>query len=187
MDAAATLTALTGLALTGDVAVLGPLADLLEETGREDLAATVRRRTRRFRAMLAPHNVSPQLAGLDYPGAAGHPEEQRRWYAARVLWPLPGVKPRLPDVLPRFADYHLLHPAWGSLHVVLGDGNTDDAAVLFCRRFAADRGDTEGYALALTLTFLSPSQRGRIDRKVSAWHDRRIAGRFRRRHDELAP
>lgn len=74
-----------------------------------------------------------------------------------------------PELIARFAAYKASTwgGAWGALHVVLEDGNTDDADG--CAEWARERGDAEGEALALLLEKMSGSQRGRIDRKVTQW------------------
>ncbi len=71
---------------------------------------------------------------------------------------------RIPDVVARFATYYQKNPAWGSLHVVLDDGNTD--CVLHCQEWAEEHGDDEGAALAEILGRMTKSQRGRLPRKV---------------------
>ena len=50
------------------------------------------------------------------------------------------MKITIPDVLPRFVEYLRKNPAGGSLHVVLGDGNTADSHVQFCIDYAERNG-----------------------------------------------
>ncbi len=171
----AVVTALTEAALAGDVTALPPLSDRLEEIGDTFLATQVRKRMGRFRAITSPHGMPVSVYN------SLKDEENRwppRWYANRVLAVLPGVKLRIPDVVERFAAYHRLHPAWYSLHVMFDDNNTDDRTTLFCRQCAAEHGDVEGYALAMILEYMSPSQRGRLNRKVIEWEARRPARIF---------
>lgn len=71
-----------------------------------------------------------------------------------------------PDVVARFAAYYRREPVWGSLHVVLDEGNIGDGSVERAREWAVERGDSEGEALAGLLMLMSPSQRGRLAAKV---------------------
>lgn len=77
----------------------------------------------------------------------------------------------LPEVVARFAAYYEEpgNGAWGSLHIVLDDGNVGDDCVLFCKQWALDRDDHEGAALADILLTLTKAQRGRLNRKVHEW------------------
>jgi len=81
------------------------------------------------------------------------------------------VKPHIPEVIERFVAYYQAKGdgAWGSLHIVLEDGNVLDSNVAFCRDYAARQGDTEGRALAEILLRMTRSQRGRLTRKVREW------------------
>jgi hypothetical protein len=75
----------------------------------------------------------------------------------------------------RFADYLDGHCAWGSLHVVLDDGNLEDSHVRFCLDWAREEGDAEGADLAALLLQMSRTQRGKIGRlacEESARRDR---------------
>jgi hypothetical protein len=71
------------------------------------------------------------------------------------------MKPTIPQVVARFADYYEqpLNGAWGSLHIVLDDDNVRKSDVEFCREHAIERGDTEGAALAEILILMSKTQR----------------------------
>jgi hypothetical protein len=69
------------------------------------------------------------------------------------------MKPSIPAVLDRFVAYYRQHPAWGSLHVVLDDGNVEDGCVLACIEWAEHHGDTEGASLAKVLLEMSKTQR----------------------------
>lgn len=59
----------------------------------------------------------------------------------------------------RFLDYYEENPTWGSLHIVLDDGNTEEDSVRFCVRAAEKSGDTEGAFLARLLLPLTDEQR----------------------------
>lgn len=58
--------------------------------------------------------------------------------------------------------YYRLKPenvCGGSLHIVLDDGNYDDHSVEFCRKYAAEQGDTDGVWLASVLQTLNVQER----------------------------
>ncbi len=65
----------------------------------------------------------------------------------------------------RFRAYHDGEPAWGSLHVVLEDENTEATSVAFCLEWAKKKGDPEGEALARLLLRMSEAQRLRVSRE----------------------
>lgn len=73
-----------------------------------------------------------------------------------------GVIVTIPDVIDRFRAYHDVHLAWGSLHVVLDDGNIGDDSVRGCIGYAQEVGDVEGEALARILLTMSKTQRLKI-------------------------
>lgn len=73
-------------------------------------------------------------------------------------------KPTVPEVLPLALAYHAQHPVWGSLHIVLEDGNVADKHVLGCAETAAERDDAEGLRLARLLLRMSKTQRSRLRR-----------------------
>jgi hypothetical protein len=77
-------------------------------------------------------------------------------------------KPTIPEVLPRFLAYYIDHPAWGSLHVVLDDGNVEDDCVRFCIEFAEQEGDEEGAELGRILMRMSKTQRNKLPPAVDA-------------------
>ncbi len=83
---------------------------------------------------------------------------------------------RIPDVVARFAAYYQKpgNEAWGSLHVVLADGNV--GCEYHCEEWATEHGDTEGAELALILQQMTPSQVGRLPRKVDEYIKRQLAG-----------
>lgn len=76
------------------------------------------------------------------------------------------ARPTVPDVIERFRAYHALpdNGAWGSLHIVLDDGNVDDDSVRFCIDWANKYHDTEGEELAHILLQMSKTQRLRLSR-----------------------
>ena len=74
------------------------------------------------------------------------------------------VKPTVPEVIDCFRAYLSKNPAWGSLHVVLDDGNVDDASVDFCIRYAKEHGDDEGTELGRILRQMSRTQRLKLGR-----------------------
>ena len=78
------------------------------------------------------------------------------------------MKPTIPEVVERFAAYFAANPAWGSLHVVLDDGNVADSSVQFCIEYAAERGDDEGAALGRVLLTMSKTQRSKLPAAVRA-------------------
>ena len=71
-------------------------------------------------------------------------------------------KPTIPDVLPRFQAYRFNNPTWGTLHIVLEDGNVADKDVQWCIEHAREHGDDEGAALAEILLTMSRTQRQRL-------------------------
>lgn len=77
-----------------------------------------------------------------------------------------GAKPTVPDVAPLVQAYREApgNGAGGSLHIVLDDQNIDDASVRFCRKWALERGDADGEALARVLLLCSKTQRLKLSR-----------------------
>ena len=69
------------------------------------------------------------------------------------------MKPTIPEVRDSFRAYLAQHPTWGSLHIVLDDGNVEDSSVEFCLDFARECGDAEGERLARILLRMSKTQR----------------------------
>lgn len=72
------------------------------------------------------------------------------------------TKLKLPEVLGLFKAYHRTHPEWGSLHVVLADGNVETSFVEYCREYAKSNNDIEGYMLASLLLRMSKTQRRKL-------------------------
>ncbi len=70
------------------------------------------------------------------------------------------------EMVTRFAAYVAEHTTWGSLHIVLEEGNVEDVNVEHCIRWAEKDGDAEGAALGRILLTLTTSQRGRLDRRA---------------------
>lgn len=85
-------------------------------------------------------------------------------------------KPAVPEVLPLVHAYRDLpgNAVGGSLHIVLDDGNVDDASVAWCRDYARENGDRPGVELAEILLRMSQTQR------------RKLAGMFYDRSDPNA-
>lgn len=77
------------------------------------------------------------------------------------------MKPNIPDVAADFRAYHAANLAWGSLHIVLDDGNVEDSSVEFCIKYAQENGDMEGERLAKILLTMSPTQRRKLPRACS--------------------
>jgi hypothetical protein len=68
-------------------------------------------------------------------------------------------KPTIPEVLDEFREYLRKNPVWGSLHIVLDDGNVGDDHVRYCLEQARAIGDDEGASLAEILLRMSKTQR----------------------------
>lgn len=74
------------------------------------------------------------------------------------------ARPSIPDVVSDFRAY-LTRPGnseWGSLHIVLADGNTGDIHVGYCIEFAREKADTEGERLGPILFGMSRTQRKKL-------------------------
>lgn len=80
------------------------------------------------------------------------------------------MRPQIPDVTERFHQYWILNPIWGSLHIVLEDGNVNDNNVEFCHKWAVEHGDIEGVKLALILLKMSKTQRKKLPKKVEEFN-----------------
>lgn len=74
----------------------------------------------------------------------------------------------IPEVLDRFRAYRDGDggPSWGSLHIVLADGNIADSSVKFCLDHALNTGDCEGASLAKVLMKMSKTQRAKLPRCI---------------------
>lgn len=81
---------------------------------------------------------------------------------------LQGTRPTVPEVLPVAVEYLRNNGAWGSLHIMLDDGNDGDSVMEFCQQHALDRGDILGYALATLMRHMSHSQRRRVGHHAEA-------------------
>ena len=73
-----------------------------------------------------------------------------------------GLKITLLEFKERYEDlfdhYSCNHPAWGSLHIILADGNIRRSDLRFCLQWAKRKGDWEGFILVQLLFLLSHSQ-----------------------------
>lgn len=67
--------------------------------------------------------------------------------------------PSISDVVERFREYNKLYPLWGSIHIVMEDGNVRDSDVLFCSGYAKTKMDQEGFELSEILLSMSKTQR----------------------------
>ena len=81
------------------------------------------------------------------------------------------VKPSIPDVVERFADYKSMpgNGMWGSLHIVLDDGNVEKQHVEWVAEYAREKGDVEGEALGRILLQMSMTQRKKLPHAVKAF------------------
>lgn len=86
-------------------------------------------------------------------------------------------RPAIPDVVDRFAGYYAApgNGAWGSLHIVLDDGNVRNHDVTFCIEQAQEKGDVEGEALGRILLSMSKTQRLKLPEAVRALEKKRGA------------
>lgn len=78
----------------------------------------------------------------------------------------PADRPTIPEVVARFAAYYRQNPAWGSLHVVMDDGNWN--SVEWCRDYAQREGDAEGAALAEILLQMTKTQMRKLEHQAVA-------------------
>ncbi len=78
----------------------------------------------------------------------------------------PKNKPFTNEELARFNSYRIVNPTWGSLHIVLDDGNVKDSDVQLCIESSIASSDAEGEALARILLTKSKSQRMRLPSKL---------------------
>ncbi|MNB58588.1 hypothetical protein D3C87_598700 [compost metagenome] len=78
----------------------------------------------------------------------------------------PSATITVPEVIERFAAYHMDYPVWGSLHIVLEDFNVDNHHVEWCIEYAIKEGDKEGEELGKILLQMSKSQRLKIAHKA---------------------
>lgn len=87
------------------------------------------------------------------------------------------MKPTIPDVVGRFSDYLKIpgNGSWGSLHIVLDDGNIGNDHVLYCIGCAEENGDGEGRELGLILLSMSKTQRKKLPDAVRAYDARASA------------
>ena len=73
-----------------------------------------------------------------------------------------------PELIEKFKAYHQRpeNGAWGSMHIVLDDGNYEDGHVDFCVQYALENADIEGWELAKILRQLSITQRIKIAKRA---------------------
>ncbi len=78
------------------------------------------------------------------------------------------MKPSIPEVIHLFKAYKEKpgNSVWGSLHIVLEDGNIKNDHIVFCKEWARDLGDKDGENLCDILLLMSKSQRTRIGKMV---------------------
>jgi hypothetical protein len=67
--------------------------------------------------------------------------------------------------LDRFKAYRKAHDGWGSLRIVLADGNVKDKHVTQCQEMALKGNDVEGAELANILLTQSKSQRIKLGKR----------------------
>ena len=72
-------------------------------------------------------------------------------------------------ILDRFGEYLRENPAWGSLHIVLDDDNTQDSNVVWCIEWALEHDDAEGAALGWIVLGMSERRRLQLG-KAAAMH-----------------
>lgn len=76
-------------------------------------------------------------------------------------------KPTIPEVIGDFRAYYEANISWGSLHIVLDDGNVKDSDVLFCYHYALERDDQTGAHLASILLRMSKTQRLKLSSTIT--------------------
>lgn len=69
-----------------------------------------------------------------------------------------------PITIERFKAYYERNPSWGTLHVVLEDGNLEDSHIAFCRNAAIQEGDHDGKELCDILLKMNCIQRNELHR-----------------------
>jgi len=78
------------------------------------------------------------------------------------------MKPTIPEVMERFQSYYFRNPAWGALHTILGDGNTQDGFVDEAYEASIRQtGDGEGADLISLLRAMSRTQRIKLRAMVT--------------------
>jgi hypothetical protein len=76
------------------------------------------------------------------------------------------MKPTVPEVLPLVWDLYDRSLDGCCLHIVLDDGNVDDASVKFCMRYAEEMVHWECLCLAETLLHMSKTQRTQLSSRA---------------------
>lgn len=90
---------------------------------------------------------------------------RREWLVAKAE-PAPHVSISRTDTDAFFAAYHEEHPSWGSLHLVLEDGNLRDEDVEFCIGYAVDNSDAIGCVLGRMLAQMTVDERDALSRRT---------------------
>lgn len=94
-----------------------------------------------------------------------------QWLTDEYPWPLTDEETE------RFADYFDANPTWGSLHIVMEDGNVEDVHLAWSIRYAEEHGDSEGAALGRILSRLTEAERAGLSHLAFRYpFDRRQAG-----------
>jgi hypothetical protein len=81
-----------------------------------------------------------------------------------------------PELLQKFFDYYEENPAWGSLHIVLADGNVSNVDVEFCIDYAKKNNDPEGEELGKLLLNMSKTQRLKLPHRIMEIKNEGFAG-----------
>lgn len=76
------------------------------------------------------------------------------------------TKPTIPEVFPAVRALYARNLVGCCLHVVLDDGNVEDASVEHCIEWAQKQGHPECEALARTLLRMSKTQRLKLGRNT---------------------
>lgn len=99
-------------------------------------------------------------------GLQSHPEQARVYSFHPTFSDYPveeapdqGQNPFTEEQKALFKEYHNDHPTWGSLHIVMDDGNIRDSDLAHCLEFATEQGDLRGQELVKILIGLTPYQR----------------------------
>ncbi|MGU3387242.1 hypothetical protein ACLBYG_22220 [Methylobacterium sp. D53M] len=111
-----------------------------------------------------PCSMSVTLTGLTPAGNAILREAASRRGRAALPFSVPeatpaDMDPRLVAAMPELHAYYVDNVTWGALHIVLDDGNVDDADVDLCLGWAKERGDHAGANIARLLQAVTPDQR----------------------------
>lgn len=61
-----------------------------------------------------------------------------------------------------FKSYHERELCWGSLHIVMDDGNLEDSNVQFCMNWARVENDADGFMIAVILSEKTIEERQKL-------------------------